>query len=109
MNQAQVVSTDFNEKPVLVDGRLTRFMGFDFVVSERLTVASNIRSCIAFVQSGLYLGMWKDLTNRVSIRNDLSGEPYDLYTATSFGASRLEPGRVVEVRCADTTGADINP
>lgn len=109
LNQVQVVSTEFNDKPVLVDGKITRFLGFNIVFSERLNSASNLRQCIAFVKSGMYLGIWKDQTNRVSIRNDLSGEPYDLYTATSYGATRLEPGRVLEVLCADTTGADITP
>lgn len=107
LNQVQVVSSEFNDKPVLVDGRVSRFLGFDIVVSERLAYASNKRQCIAFAKSGMYLGMWKDMTNRVSIRNDLSGEPYDLYTATSFGATRLEAGRLLQVLCADTTGADI--
>jgi len=109
LNQVQVVSTEFNDKPVLVDGKVTRFLGFDIVVSERLTVTSNVRQVIAGVASGMYLGMWKDQTNRVSIRNDLSGEPYDLYTSTSYGATRLEQGRIVQVLCSDTTGADITP
>lgn len=109
LNQVQVVSTEFSDKPVLVDGRVTRFLGFDIVVSERLNFAANVRSVIAFVKSGLYLGIWKDMSSRVSIRNDLSGEPYDLYTCTSYGATRLEQGRVIEVLCSDTTGADINP
>lgn len=109
LNQAQVVSTDFNDKPVLVDGRVIRFLGFDIVVSERLTTAANVRSVIAFAKSGMYLGVWQDQTNRVSIRNDLSGEPYDLYTKVSFGATRLQQGRTLEIKCADTTGADITP
>lgn len=109
LKQVQVVSTEYNDKPVLVDGRIKRFMGFDIVVSERLAVSSNDRSCIAFVKSGMYLGMWKDMTNRVSIRNDLSSEPYDLHTAVMYGATRLEPGRVLKVLCNDTTGADITP
>jgi hypothetical protein len=109
LNQVQVVSTEFNDKPVLVDGKVTRFLGFDIVVSERLNFASNLRQVIAFVKSGIYLGMWKDMTNRVSVRNDLSGEPYDLYTSTSYGATRLEPGRLLQILCADTTGADITP
>lgn len=109
LNQVQVVSTEFSDKPVLVDGRCTRFLGFDIVVSERLTVTSNLRQVICGVASGAYLGIWKDQTNRVSIRNDLSGEPYDLYTATSYGATRLEPGRLLQILAADTTGADITP
>ena len=109
LNQVEVVSTEFNDKPVLVDGSVKRFLGFDIIVSERLTVTSNVRQVIAGVKSGMYLGMWKDQTNRVSIRNDLSGEPYDLYTSTSYGATRLEQGRLVQVLCSDTTGADITP
>lgn len=111
LKQAQVTSSDFNgDRPVLVDGKVTRFMGFDIVVMERLPIVSaNVRGCIAFVKSGLYLGMWKDLTNRVSIRNDLSSEPYDLYTQHSFGATRTQPGKIIQVLAADTIGADITP
>lgn len=109
LNQVEVVSTEFNDKPVLVDGIVQRFLGFNIVVSERLTVSSNIRQCIAFAKSGMYLGMWKDTTNRVSIRNDLSGEPYDLYTAASYGATRTQLGKVFQVQAYDAGGADITP
>lgn len=109
LKQVQVVSTDYNDRPVLVEGRVKRFLGFDIVISERLDVVSNDRRCIAFAKSGLYLGIWKDMTNRVSIRNDLSGEPWDLYTSISFGATRTQPGKVIRVLCNDTVGADITP
>jgi len=109
LNQVQVVSTEFNDRPVLVDGRVTRFLGFNIVVTERLTISGSDRQCIAFVQSGLYLGMWKDTINRISIRNDISGEPYDLYTAVSYGGSRTQPGKVIQVLAADSTGSDITP
>ena len=112
LNQVQVVSTEFNDRPVLVDGRVKRFLGYDIEVIERLPFsvgAANQRGCLAFVKSGLYLGMWKETTNRVSIRNDLSGEPWDLYTSVMFGATRLQPGKVVQILAADTTGADITP
>ncbi len=111
LNQVQVVSTEFNDRPVLTDGKLTRFLGYDIVHSERLpqTTVGSVRGVLAFVKSGMYLGMWKDITNRVSIRNDLSGEPWDLYTSVMFGATRLQPGKVLQILCADTTGADITP
>ena len=109
LNQVQVVSTEFNDKPVLVDGKVKRFLGFDILMSERLATASNVRNCPVWVKSGMYLGMWQDITNRVSIRNDLSSEPYDLYTKTSFGASRLQAGKVLSILCSDTSAADITP
>lgn len=110
LNQVQVVSTEFNDKPVLVDGRVTRFLGFDIVVMERLpTYTTNTRGVLAFVKSGLYLGVWKDMTSRASIRNDLSGEPWQLYTSWSSGACRTYPGKVIQIACLDSTGADITP
>lgn len=111
LNNIQVVSTEFNERPVLVDGRITRFMGFNFVVSERLQMASNTtdRRCIAFAKSGMYLGMWRDMTSRVTIRDDLAGHPYQLYSMLTFGATRTQLGKVIEIGCVDSTGADITP
>ena len=109
LNQVQFVSTEYNDRPVLVDGSVRRFMGFDIVVMERLPSPSSLRNVLAFAKSGLYLGMWKDTTNRVSIRNELSSEPYDLFTSTMFGATRTQPGKVLQILCADTTGADITP
>jgi hypothetical protein len=111
LNQVQVVSTDFNgNKPVLVDGKVTRLMGFDIVYSERLASASNVRNNIATAKSGLYLGIWRDTENNVSQRNDLSSLPYQIYTMMSSGATRLEPGRLLSILCADTSAAaDVTP
>lgn len=109
LNQVEVVSTEFNSRPVLVDGRIDQFLGFQIKVTERLATASNVRTILAYVKSGMYLGIWKDLTNRVSIRNDISSEPFQLYTSTMYGATRLQPGKVLDALCSDTSGVDITP
>ena len=110
LNQVQVVSTEFNDRPVLVDGRITRFLGFDMVYSERLTSTSSVRQNIPLVKSGLYLGIWKDTENDVDRRKDLTGLPYQIYTMMSSGATRLEPGRLLQCLCADASAAaDVTP
>ena len=111
LNQVQVVSTEFaGNQPVLSDGKVTRFMGFDIVYSERLTSSANVRQNIALVKSGAYLGVWKDTENVITRRNDLSSLPYQCSTMMSSGATRLEPGRLLQVLCADTsTAADVTP
>jgi len=112
LNQVQVVSTEFQgaDRPTLVEGKVTRLMGFDIVYSERLTSSANVRQNIALVKSGAYLGVWLDTMNDVSQRKDLSGLPYQLYTCMSSGATRLEPGRLLQVLCADTSAAaDVTP
>jgi hypothetical protein len=109
LNLVQVVSTEFNDKPVLVDGRVTRFLGFDIVVSERLPYTSTQRNCLAFAKSGMHLGIWKDMLNRITIRTDLSSQPYQVYSQMMIGATRTQPGKVFQITCADTTGGDITP
>lgn len=110
-NQALVTSSDFNKNGgILVDGNVTKFMGFDIVVSERLPiVAANTRGCCVFVKSGMYLGVWQDLKTQVFQRPDLSSNPWDISTVVSFGATRTEPGKVIQIACVDTAGADITP
>lgn len=105
----QITSREFNDTPVLVDGRVTRVLGFNIVYSERLAYGSTIRKCIAFVKSGLYLGMWQDMQHDISQRKDLSGLPWQVYTSYALGATRLEPGRVLEIDCADAVTAPIVP
>ena len=109
-NQALVTSNEFNRNGgVLVDGNVTKFMGFNIVQSERLAVAANVRSVLVFVKSGIYLGIWQDIKTQVFQRADLSSNPWDISTVVSYGATRTELGKVVEILCADTTGADITP
>ena len=46
LNQAQAISLDFNDRPVLVDGKIMGFMGFNFIPSRRLlTNAAPARIC----------------------------------------------------------------
>jgi len=110
LNQVQVVSTEFNTTPVYSnDGKIERFLGFNIVYSERLATASNVRTAFAFVKSGLYLGLWKDMTHRIDQRVDLSSLPFQVYSAASYGATRLQPGKIIDILCSDTSGSDITP
>ncbi len=100
LNEATVISSDFNPKPTVVEGKVTRFAGFDIVVSNRLAlVNTDDRACFVFAKSGMYLGIWQDMQNTVSRRDDLSSLPWQLHTAASFGATRLEQGKVVRILC----------
>ncbi len=113
--QVQFVSTEFRNSAVYDSGTgaLTKFMSFNMVVTERLATQTasgsgqTVRNCAAFVRSGMHLGIWMELMNRVSIRNDLSGEPYQLFTQAMFGATRTQPGKVFQILCKDATGGDI--
>ena len=120
LSLVQLVSTEFNNRPLLTEAArgVRNMLGFDVVSSERLAISSGInshgssdvRQCIAFVRSGLYLGVWEDQVVNVHQRFDLVGDPWELSARHTHGATRLEPGRLLRVDCgSDSTGADINP
>lgn len=111
LSDPKATSKEYGGLPILQNGSINgvRWMGFTFLVIERLSVASNVRTCIAFMKSGLYLGIWKEMSASASKRNDLSGEPFQLYVGMSSGATRLQKGKLMTVACSDTSGASIVP
>lgn len=109
LNQTTVVSTEFNERPVLVNGKISEFLGFKIAVSERLSVSSNVRTVLVFTRSGMSLGLWKDMESYVDQRIDLSGRPWQLTMRTMFGPVRTQDGKVVSILCSDSSGQDITP
>jgi hypothetical protein len=101
LNEAQAISLDYNTKPVLVDGRITAFMGFNFIHTERLPVdGSTHRRVAAFAQSGMHLGFWNDVNTMISERAD-KGYATQVYVKGTFGATRTEEKKVVEIKCAE--------
>lgn len=105
--EVQITSKDFNQlrdgTPVLRDGMIDRFLGFNFIHCERLTefdgtddAAGTSTPVILHAKSGGYLGIWTDTQTRIDERTDVRGIPWQLYTNATFGATRLEEKKVVK-------------
>ena len=95
----EVTSSDYNTVKALVQGDVDTFMGFKFVHTELLGLdGSSDRRCIAWAKSGLHLGIWNDITTKISERADKSYAT-QVYVKGTFGATRVEEGKVVEVLC----------
>ena len=102
MAEAQVVSRDFNDSPVLEEGRVRRFLGITFVRSERLSTGTDDQagtSTKVFVwqKEGMHLGVWNDISTNISQRHDLQSEPWQAYVYMTAGATRLEEKRVTQI------------
>jgi hypothetical protein len=106
--QQEVISKEYNENAVIESGRVTRLGGFDLVVTDRLNTSSSnsLRNCLAFVSSGLHLGIWRDMGIKIDNRVDLTSQPWQLYAMLSAGATRTQLFKVVQINAADTTGFD---
>ena len=99
LGTTEVTSSDFNTVKALVQGSVDTFMGFKFIHTELLGVdGSGDRRCIAWAKSGLHLGMWNDINTKISERADKSYAT-QVYVKGTFGATRVEEGKVVEIIC----------
>lgn len=98
VNVIEVKSSDYSNVKALVDGVVNRFLGFEFVMTELLTidVAADVRTCIAYQKDGIALGVGQDKTVKIDIRADLN-HTIQIRTVLMIGASRLEEERVVLV------------
>lgn len=120
LNEAQAVSLDYNTRPVLVDGKITQFMGFNFIHSERIPGGANFNTAInsgissadsdgsfvtgsrwmvpVFAKSGVALGLWNDIQASVDRRADKRNS-WQVYVTGTFGGARLEEKRCVLINC----------
>lgn len=96
----EVTSSDYNTVKALVNGEVNQFLGFNFVHSERLAVATD-RRCFAFAKSGLVLGQWNALETRIGERAD-KNYTNQIFMSMTAGATRTQEKKVVEVLCVES-------
>lgn len=116
LEQTEYTSADFAAVKALVDGGIGSFMGFNFIVSNRvpgaskyntgvidvdkdINIAANTQRAFFYPQSGLCIGMWKDVDVDVSIRNDKRNST-QIYSWMVAGATRTEENKVYAVDVA---------
>jgi hypothetical protein len=101
LGTTQITSSDFNTVKALAQGQLDSFLGFKFIVSNRLKFdATNTddRLCYAFTQDAIKLAVGQDVLARIDERADKSYST-QVYYAMSIGATRMEEEKVVEIAC----------
>lgn len=111
LNEIQVINLDYNTRPVLVDGKVTAFMGINFVHVEfsdataydaAATMVSGGNNLVPlWAVSGMHLGTWNDMTVDVSPRPDKRNST-QVYVSSTVGATRTEEKRVVQLVCSQT-------
>lgn len=102
--EIQVISMDYNfardGMPVMKEGKIDRFLGFEFIHTELLqNDATPYRRIPCWAKSGMHLGLWGDAQTDVDRRKDLTGLPWQVYCWMQAGATRLEENKIVEIKC----------
>jgi hypothetical protein len=96
----EVTSSDYNTIKALVAGQVDTFMGFKFVRSERLAVASSVRKCIAGQKNSILLAIGMDVITDVGPRRD-KNMATQVYLGMSIGATRMDEDGIVEIDCVE--------
>lgn len=121
LNEAQAINLDYTDRPVLVEGKIMRFMGFNFVHSERIpgggsfaantpgnalatgssdgTYTTGSRWMVpCWAKSGMSYGIWSDVQTQIAQRPD-KRFAWQIYATMTIGASRTEEKRCVLINC----------
>jgi hypothetical protein len=96
----QIRSSDYNSVRALVNGEVNTFMGFKVVRSQQLPLASatNVRTCYAYVRSGMKLAVGQEFTSPMDV---LAHRNHTLQVRSKWrvGATRMEEEKVVDIAC----------
>lgn len=101
LNNTTVTSSDYNTVKALAMGEINSFVGFNFIVTNRLGVdGSGNRRAFAWAMDGIKAAIGKEPTARIDERADKSYAT-QVYFSMTLGATRMEEKKVVEVLCAE--------
>ena len=94
----KVTSADFYSVKALVAGQVDTFMGFKFIRTERIAASGGDNLALAFTQSSIGLALGKDISTRISERDD-KNYATQVFLSMTIGATRVEDEKVVEIAC----------
>lgn len=101
LSYMEVTSGDYQNAKALATGILPNYMGFDWVVSNRLLApAAGQIDCLAFTRRAIGLVTNRDITSKVAEDPTLSFA-WRLYAFMTMGAVRVEDEHIVRIRLKD--------
>jgi len=97
----EVTSSDFNTVKALAQGDINSFLGFEFIMSNRLpfdATNGDDRLIFAYTEDAIKLAIGKDVSAQISERADKSYST-QVYYCMSLGATRMEEKAVFQIPC----------
>lgn len=101
LKETEVTSRDYTSDMVLENGRVARFLGFNIIVTNRLTAqptSEGFVHALALTKSAIGLALGQDIEVRISERADKSYAT-QVYASMTMGATRIEDEKVVAIEC----------
>ena len=101
LSSMQVTSADYAAGQALMSGYLPNWMGFDWIVSNRLETGVGTISCLAFTKKALGLHVATDITAKVGERTDMSFA-IQFFLEMSMDCVRVEDEHIVHINLLDS-------
>lgn len=101
LSATAITSSDYNSVKALVSGEVDTFLGFKFIMSNRLsTDASTYRECLYWHKSGLLLGMGQDIQVAIDPIPQ-KGNAILVQASLTMGSTRMNETAVGKILCAE--------
>ena len=101
LGTTEVTSSDFNSVKALANGEVNTFLGFNFIVSNRLSKTGSKRLALVWAMDGCKMAIGQDLMTRIDERSD-KGYATQIYVCQSIGATRMEEDKVATIECVES-------
>jgi len=98
MGESNFVSFDYNDSKPLTGRSLPSFRGVNIIRTQRVpdeTSGTTFRGLLMTADT-IKVAMAQDIKVTVTNRNDLKGNPLQIYTEMAFGAVRMEEATIVD-------------
>ena len=101
LSATAITSSDYNSVKALVSGEVDTFLGFKFIMSNRLsTDGSNYRECLYWHKSGLLLGMGQDIQVAIDPIPQ-KGNAILVQASLTMGSTRMNETAVGKILCSE--------
>lgn len=100
LNTTEIKSSDYNTVKALAMGQIDTFLGYKFIMTNRLAKGTYDRTCYVYAKSGLLLALAEEITTKIEPRADKSYAT-QIYVRMSIGATRMDEKKVVEIACEE--------
>ena len=97
--ETEVSSSDYNVIKALVQGQIDTFLGFKFLMVNRIGTDTNADHKVLFyAQDGIRLGIGKDISAKITERADKNYATQVFYSM-AIGSTRMEEAKVGYIEC----------
>lgn len=100
LNDTKVQSADYNTVKALASGTVDMWMGFKFIVTNQLAIATSVRSCVAWTKGSIkrVKGGMRTTIDRLPERSNAT----QIYSMYDLSAARVYDEGVIQIDCTES-------